>query len=158
MNVFQDEKAIDVHICCDINYNRRSGESETNAKMFLRFFAAVCQYFQSSRSRITVRLPEGIYEGVEQLAKQKYFVEAYEKHINSTMPLYTSHLHELLRAELLAPKRRLILIVSDFLSYDEEAKRLIAQLSGRHEVRLISIFTSSAALVKNVTNISLFGA
>lgn len=147
VNVFQDEKAIDVHICCDINYNRRSGNDETNAKSFLRFFAGICGYFQASRSRISVMLPNAIYSGVEQLAKQRSFVEAYEKRIVSTLPVYNSSLHRLLRAELMSPKRRLIIVVSDFLSYDDEAKKLIAQLSERHEVRLVNVFTAGTEKV-----------
>lgn len=55
------------------------------------------------------------------------------------IPRYQSSLYDLLYQESLLPKRRLIIVVSDFLSYDDKEKRLLNLLRERHEVKLVQI-------------------
>lgn len=49
VNLFHDEKMLDVHLCCDVNYNRK-GE---NSDLFLSFFAGLTEYFKSEKAHIT---------------------------------------------------------------------------------------------------------
>lgn len=68
VNLFHDEKALDVHLCCDINYNRK-GE---NTKLFLQFFVELTSYFQSRKAHITGRINNSqSFLGLEKLPYQK---------------------------------------------------------------------------------------
>lgn len=49
VNIFQQEKAVNIHLCCDVNYNRKGG----NIKSFLRFFAALTYYGDREKISIT---------------------------------------------------------------------------------------------------------
>ena len=49
VNLYHEDKILEVHLCCDINYNRR-GESAEN---FLWFFASLVGYFSAGKAHIT---------------------------------------------------------------------------------------------------------
>ena len=60
----------------------------------------------------------------------------------------------MLKTQLALPKKKLIVIVSDFLTYSEEEKRLVDMLMQKHEVRLVTVMTEQS-VVMNTHHIDL---
>jgi hypothetical protein len=83
---------------------------------------------------------------LEKPVYQKKFLEECEKKLNKSMPVYRSSLLVLLKKEVAMPKKRLIILVADFLDYDEEEKKLVGILRDKHEVRLVQIPTMTKQL------------
>jgi|GEM_PF-3198578 len=135
VNLFHDEKAIDVHLCCDVNYNWKGQNTES----FLRFFAELTQYFQARKAHITGRICKRSFLQLEKLGFQKRFLDAFLEKTKNIFPIYSSSLHDLLTTQIALPKRRLIIIVSDFLTYGDAEKRLLNVLRQKHDVKLVQM-------------------
>lgn len=121
------------------------------------FFAELTEYFQSRKAHIVGKMNDQSFLQVEKLGYQRQFLEELFSMVGKTIPFYSSSLQELLQSELHIPKRRLIIIVSDFLAYGETEKRLLGQLREKHEVRLVQIPTrlakiSEALLLTTISN------
>lgn len=148
INLFHDEKAIDVSLCCDVNYNWRSNEKE-----FLHFFAELTTYFQSKKGHITWYMWTHTFPSLEKIGYQKTFLEACNKKTASSLPVYHSSLQALLASQLSIPKQRLIIVVSDFLAYGTEEERLVNMLRQKHEVLLITISVSTSVDIISLSSI-----
>lgn len=110
------------------------------------FFAELTEYFQSRKAHIVGKLNDQSFLQIEKPGYQREFLEGLIAIVEKTIPFYNSSLHSLLQSELHTSKRRLIIIVSDFLAYGEAEKKLIAQLREKHEVRLVQLPTRSGKI------------
>lgn len=152
VNLFHDEKALDIHLCCDINYNRKGD----NTKLFLQFFVELTSYFGSRKAHITGRINDGqSFLGLEKLPYQKFFLDAFTEKTGSLFPRYKSSLHELLAEQAKLPKRRLIIVVSDFLEYGDEEKRLMNVLREKNEVLLFSMPTNARLMEAEIISLEV---
>lgn len=162
VNLFHEEKAIDVYVCCDINYNWRykaqitKHRSQWNKELFATFFAELTSYFQEKKAHITWWLGEEIFLSLEKPVSQKGFLEACDKKIGRALPLYTSKLWSLLAQQRAVAKKRLIIIVSDFLSYGEEEKRQVNVLRQKHEVILLRMPMDEKKVSADMLSLEVF--
>lgn len=152
VNLFHDEKAIDVHLCCDVNYNWKGD----NLEKFCWFFAELTEYFQSRKAHISGLIGDQTFLQLEKPAMQKSFLETLMHYANKKIPLYTSSLCELLTREVHTPKKRLIIIVSDFLAYGEEERNLVGRLREKHEVKLVQVNADQRGEMKEALMLDIF--
>lgn len=139
VNLFHEEKMIDVVLCCDVNYNWKW----ENLKSFLSFFAQLTHYFQKEKAHISACLSDHSLVWLHTPVGQKAFVERLSTMTNNVFPLYSSSLTQLLTEQSMITKRRLLIIVSDFLVYNEQERKLVDGLRERNEVRLVQLPTHS---------------
>lgn len=131
----------------DINYNRRGGEYPNREQAFA-YAEDILSYCKKQQIAVTIYYPTYRRRGNSNLIYMKSkqhgneFRTALEQifaQVQKTKPLYTSRLHEFLRAAVQNKKRRAIVIFSDLLSMDEEAKKLIDYLKKQHIVFLFQL-------------------
>lgn len=146
-NIFQQEKSLTLDLFLDINYNRRWGKLPNREQAFA-YTDDILSYCKHQQIAVTIHYPTHKRRGNSKLlhkeSKQhendfRTVLEQLFAQVQKTKPYYTSHLHDFLRTTIQNKKRRALVIFSDFLMMDNEAKQLISYLKKQHIVFLFQL-------------------
>jgi len=104
----------------------------------VEFFAGLLHHFRAEQADITGYIPDKSFPHLEKPTEQKRFLSAISR--SFLLPsIYHSSLSFFLQQELIHSKRRIIVIVSDFLRVTEEDQKCLAVLQQKHEVVLVRL-------------------
>ncbi len=146
-NVFQQEKSLVMDMFLDINYNRRGGKIP-NREQALSYTEDILSYCKQQQIAVTMHYPKYRRRGTSTLVHKdtkqhmrefRTMIEAIFTQVKKTKPYYTSRLHDFLRTAVKNKKRRALVLFSDFLTMDDEAKQLISYLRKHHILFLFQL-------------------
>lgn len=146
-NIFQQEKSLNLDIFLDINYNRRGGKI-ANAEQVRAYAEDIVSYCQHEQIGIRFFWPEQKFFGTAKLVEKtmprnsdevKKFLHDLLAKVKKTKKIYESSLLPFLTKAASEKSRRAIVIFSDFLTMDEEAKKLVNYLKKQHIVFLFQL-------------------
>ena len=146
-NIFQQEKSLSLDIFFDINYNRRGGNisNEVQVRAYGEDIITYCQHQQIAMNFF---YPQQKFFGTSTLIEKPMKKNTDEimdifhtllKTVHTTKKRYTSLLQEFLQLAASRKSRRAIVIFSDFLTLDEEQKKLIHYLHQQHILFLFQL-------------------
>lgn len=146
-NIFQQEKSLGLDMFFDINYNRRGGKipNEEQVRAYAKDIITYCQ-----KQQITIRFfsPESklfwattLAEKAMTKSKDEIFENLHDilAKVKKTKKIYTSSLNAFLNKAVEDKQRRAIVIFSDFLTMDEESKKLLHYLRKQHILFLFQL-------------------
>ncbi len=152
-NIFQQEKSLSLDMFLDINYNRRGGDI-TNAEQVRGYAEDIISYCQHEQISITFFYPEQKLFGATEIV-QKTTIKNIDDirnalheilaKVKKTKKIYESSLHAFLdkavenKQRPATAGRRAIVIFSDFLAMDKEAKKLLYYLRKQHILFLFQL-------------------
>lgn len=146
-NIFQQEKSLSLDIFLDINYNRRGGKI-ANVEQVLAYTEDIVSYCQHEQIGIRFFWSEQRWFWSTYL-KEKTMPRSNEEireylysllgKVKKTKKIYESSLLPFLHKAVSEKNRRAIVIFSDFLTMDEEAKKLIDYLKKQHILFLFQL-------------------
>lgn len=146
-NIFQQEKSLSLDMFLDINYNRRGGNIANTEQV--RFYAEdIVSYCQHEQISIRFFWPEQRWFGSAKLIEKtmprnvdevRKFLQEILTKVKKTKKIYESSLTTFLDKAASEKSRRAIVIFSDFLAMDEEAKKLVDYLKKQHIVFLFQL-------------------
>jgi uncharacterized protein (DUF58 family) len=146
-NIFQQEKSLNLDMFFDINYNRRGGNIP-NVEQVRAYADDIVSYCQHQQINITFFSPEqrlfGATTLVEKTTKKntdeiKNSLHKILSQVKKTRKIYQSSLITFLQTAIQNKQRRAIVIFSDFLTMDEEAKKLLHYLRTHHILFLFQL-------------------
>lgn len=146
-NIFQQEKSLNLDIFLDINYNRRGGKI-TNTEQVRAYAEDIVSYCQREQIGIRFFWPEQKFFVTTKLVEKtmprnsdeiKKFLHDLLAKVKKTKKIYESSLFPFLSKAASEKSRRAIVIFSDFLTMDEEAKKLVNYLKKQHIVFLFQL-------------------
>ena len=146
-NIFQQEKSLGLDMFFDINYNRRGGKI-ANEEQVLAYAEDIVSYCQKQQINIRFFYPESNFWWTAKLEKkvmkkntQEIFTTLHEiiLWVKKTKKIYQSLLQEFLEEAVKKKSKRAIVIFSDFLATDEEAKKLLHYLKKQHILFLFQL-------------------
>lgn len=153
-NIFQQEKSLTLDLFLDINYNRRGGEYP-NRKQALAYAEDIVAYCQHQQIGIRFFYPKQNFwwstkldEKVMKKNNQEIFTTLHEilSWVKKTKKIYQSILQKFLEEAVKEKNkpacpvgRRAIVIFSDFLTMDTEAKKLLHYLKKQHILFLFQL-------------------
>ena len=146
-NIFQQEKSLHLDMFFDINYNRRGGNIP-NVEQVRAYADDIVSYCQHQQINITFFFPEQRLFGTTRLVKKtskrnideiKNTVHEILSQVKKTRKIYQSSLITFLQTAIQNKQRRAIVIFSDFLTMDEEAKKLLHYLRTHHILFLFQL-------------------
>lgn len=146
-NIFQQEKSLNLDIFFDINYNRRGGKV-ANGEQVRAYAEDIISYCQ--KQHITMRFfypQQKLFSStklVEKVIKRnteetRNILHEILAKVKKTKKRYESLLHTFLNNAIKEKNRRAIIIFSDFLSTDEETKKLLHYLRTHHILFLFQL-------------------
>ncbi len=145
--IFQQEKSFTLDLFLDINYNRRGGDYP-NIEQVRAYAEDIVSYCQHQHIGITFFSPKQKFWWANSLAKKsarkntdEIFSVVHEllSWVKKTKKRYESLLSEFLQEAAKEKSRRAIVIFSDFLSLDEEAKKFLHYLKKQHILFLFQL-------------------
>ncbi len=146
-NIFQQEKSLVLDMFLDINYNRRGGKVP-NEQQVIAYAEDIISYCQHEQIAIRFFSPKQKLFGSTQLVEQVMSKNNQEildtlhtlvAGVKKTKKIYTSLLQTFLTTSTERQQRRAIVIFSDFLTMDEESKKLLHYLRAHHIVFLFQL-------------------
>lgn len=146
-NIFQQEKSLNLDIFLDINYNRRGGKI-ANAEQVRAYSEDIISYCQHEQIGIRFFWSEQRWFGSAKLVEKtmprnsdevKKFLHDLLAKVKKTKKIYESSLLPFLTKAASEKSRRAIVIFSDFLTMDEETKKLVNYLKKQHIVFLFQL-------------------
>lgn len=146
-NIFQQEKSLSLDMFLDINYNRRGGEIP-NAEQVLAYAEDIVSYCQHEQIGIRFFWPEQKFFWTTKLVEKimprnsdeiRNFLHEILTKVKKTKKIYESSLATFLDKAAGEKWRRAIVIFSDFLTMDEEAKKLLHYLRKQHILFLFQL-------------------
>jgi len=146
-NIFQQEKSLVMDIFLDINYNRRGGKIPNREQAF-SYTEDIFSYCKQQQIATTIHYPIHRRRGTSTLVQEdtkqhmrefRTIIEAIFAQVKKTKSYYTSYLHTFLHTAVKNKKRRAIVLFSDFLTMDDEAKQLIDYLKKHHILFLFQL-------------------
>lgn len=146
-NVFQQEKSLSLDIFLDVNYNRRGGEI-ANVEQVRAYAEDIVTYCQRQQINITFFSPQQkLFWATKLLSKvtKKNMDELLDtlhwilSSVKKTKKRYESLLNDFLTTAVTNKQRRAIVIFSDFLTMDEETKKLLHYLRMHHILFLFQL-------------------
>lgn len=147
-NIFQQEKSLQLDFFFDINYNRRGGEYP-NVAQVRSYGEDIISYCKKQQIGIKFFVPTSSFWW-----KAKLIEKNMQKHnkdeiistlheillwVKKTKKIYSSLLITFLETAAQNKQRRAIVIFSDFLALDEEAKKLVHYLKKHHILFLFQL-------------------
>jgi len=137
VNVYQTLKDVDFHVFFDINQNWKAkldGKSVWEA--IVGEFENLRDFFTRKKAKIKLFWYD---EGIKAVAVKKRWL--FWLPLKKTKPKlgYQSHLTDFVNLQLKTKKRRVILVVSDFLALDEDLAKKLKALNVQNEVLLMKI-------------------
>lgn len=146
-NIFQQEKSLNLDIFLDINYNRRGGKI-ANVEQIRAYAEDIVSYCKHEHIGIRFFYPEQRWFGSAKLIEKimprnsdeirKSLYDILTK-VKKTKKIYESSLLPFLNKAASEKSRRAIVVFSDFLMMDEEAKKLVNYLKKQHIVFLFQL-------------------
>jgi len=141
VSLFEQEKDAHVDLFCDINYNRKNAAMYATVMDVLTDLLIVGQWqwirmylywWKDGISRIWLRKQEWV--SVQDTLSQT---------INKQKPLYSSHISSFLDHMMQIKKKRIIVIVSDFLTLSDADYHRIQLLMKDHHIVLLRLSVDS---------------
>ncbi len=146
-NIFQQEKSLTLDIFLDINYNRR-GWKYPNREQALTYSEDIVSYCQHQQIGIRFFRPKTNFRWTAKLEKkimkknnEELFTTLHDilRWVKKTKKIYQSLLQEFLNEATKEKPKRAIVIFSDFLVMDEEAKKMLHYLKKQHILFLFQL-------------------
>lgn len=146
-NIFQQEKSLTLDLFLDINYNRRWGKIP-NQEQVLAYAKDIISYCQHQQIGIRFFRPKMNFRWMATLEKktmkknnEEIFTILQEilHWVKKTKKIYQSLLQEFLKEVVKEKQKRAIVIFSDFLIMDNEAKKLLHYLKKQHIIFLFQL-------------------
>lgn len=146
-NIFQQEKSLSLDMFFDINYNRRGGKIP-NGEQVHSYARDIISYCHKQHININFFYPQQKFFGPTRLSEKstkrnsdevmKTLDEILAK-VKKTKKWYASLLHTFLNTVVANKQRRAIVIFSDFLTMDEETKKILHYLRTQHILFLFQV-------------------
>ncbi len=146
-NIFQQEKSLTLDLFLDINYNRR-GWKYPNRKQVLAYTEDIITYCKHQQIGIRFFRPKTNFWWTAKLQEQDMKKQSSEliptlhdilAWVKNTKKFYQSILPKFLEEAVKEKWRRAIVIFSDFLAMDKEAKKLLHYLKKQHILFLFQL-------------------
>ncbi|NOZ44528.1 MAG: DUF58 domain-containing protein [bacterium] len=148
INLFQEEKSIDLDIFLDINYNRKGKfNQEINSRHALNLLSDILVYSQKYLLPVQLFYPQIQQKGFQLHYKKRdtkftniyQFLDTFPQLLNTIPRYYHTLLPAFLEYSIKHSKTRAIVIISDFLDLQPEKTRLLQQLNKDHKLILFQI-------------------
>ncbi len=146
-NIFQQEKSLNLDIFFDINYNRRGGKV-ANGEQVRAYAEDIISYCQKQHINMRFFYPQEKFFSsttlIEKVIKRntdetRTILHEILAKVKKTKKRYESLLHMFLNTAIKEKNRRAIIIFSDFLSMDDETKKLLHYLRIHHILFLFQL-------------------
>lgn len=146
-NIFQQEKSLILDLFLDINYNRRGGKPP-NREQVLAYTEDIISYCQHQQIGVRFFWPTKNFRWAKKLEEKdmkKYSKETITtlheilEWVRTTKKMYQSLLQKFLDHATKEKWRRAIVIFSDFLTMDNEVKKLLHYLKKQHILFLFQL-------------------
>lgn len=146
-NIFQQEKSLTLDLFLDINYNRRGG-TYPNREQALAYTEDIISYCQHQQIGLRFFWPKMNFRWMAKLEEkiikkntQEVFTTLHDilLWVKKTKKIYQSLLQKFLEEAVKEKWKRAIVIFSDFLAIDEEAKKLLNYLKKQHILFLFQL-------------------
>ncbi len=147
VNVFRQERDIDVHLFVDVNKNFLWGDEKANIDKVKDFLLDFFIFAKKNWINVIGFLPDNkrikVYRLWNDLDKLYFYIKSLEKNLNLNAKFYITNLKYFLELEKRFIKRHVILIISDFLDFQKDEERILKWLSYKNEIILVKIPISS---------------
>lgn len=150
-NVYQQEKAIQIDIFFDVNYNRNGRiQSKRNVEVVREMFSDIILYAKTYGATLTLLYPETSGRLWKSTKLREVVVgKKYEQAINVMMQLsdiaktqpttYQTYLSDFLGRIATNKRRRAIVVFSDFLALDAKQVKQFQQVKKEHVLVLFQL-------------------
>ncbi len=135
INIFREERDVDMHIFLDINYNWKNYNKQI-IDIFLDIWIFARRYGANITTFLQDKKPQKIWRD---LTKLYWMSKIINETINSAKPKYKSYLTQFLLLEKKIYKRHVLLIFSDFLDLIMEDIKLLKIFLEKNEIYLFKI-------------------
>lgn len=143
VNIFEQQKNVDVNIYCDINRNWLWWENKKNIDMIndrlLSIFHIIKKYTANMKSIV---INDGKFLNFDIWSDNQRFYEFMNRlriYTNKTPRKYISNIEKILNYEKKITQKHIIIIFSDFLNLKKENTKLIKLLKKNNELFLFKL-------------------
>ncbi len=143
VNIFEQQKNVDIDIFCDINRNWLWWKDKKNinivAEKLIWIFHIIKKYTANMKWIMINDWKHSIFDIWSNNQKFYEFVNNLKKSINKTPKKYISNIDNILTYEKKITKKHIIIIFSDFLDLTKENIKLIKLLKENNELFLFKL-------------------